>query len=284
MCGVEGHAARECPTATCKLCGESGHKALKCKSRRKVDWTGVPELEAEEAWRKLVDASDSKDLDAFRVALRSYARAIDGEFNASDVEVALREGNLKVFLVAIQAEVPPQMTIVDLIGNPDREYVLTIQLSPKPRRAKLAQGWPADPAENLERLKSAGFVQDRGVPLCSNCNELGHIRKHCKQEIVEREKMTPVVTCVYCQEEGHRARDCPKERVNPYACKNCKQEGHKAADCTEARSAEGVECRKCNEMGHFSKDVSLSRCSKSKTTDVLKVSERRRSHLPQLRF
>jgi hypothetical protein len=69
--------------------------------------------------------------------------------------------------------------------------------------------------------------------------------------------MTPAVQCVYCSEEGHRARDCPKERVNPHACKNCKQEGHTAKECPEPRSAEGVECRKCNETGHFSKDVSF---------------------------
>ncbi|KAL5421165.1 hypothetical protein PMIN04_005785 [Paraphaeosphaeria minitans] len=251
LCGVEGHSARNCPSATCKLCGEAGHKALECTSRRKIDWTGVPELDPEEAWMKLVDASE---LDAFRIALRAYARAIGDAFNASEVEQALRESGLKVFLIALNQEVAPQMTIVDMVGNPDREYVLTFQLSAKPRRPKLGKGWPADAAENLERLKSAGFVQDRGVPLCSNCNELGHIKMFCKQEIVEREKMTPVVTCVYCEEEGHRARDCPKERVNHYACKNCKQEGHKAADCPEPRSAEGVECRKCNETGHFSRD------------------------------
>lgn len=75
--------------------------------------------------------------------------------------------------------------------------------------------------------------------------------------------MTPAVQCVYCQEEGHRARDCPKERVNPHACKNCKQEGHNAKECPEPRSAEGVECRKCNETGHFSKDVSLTRLWRS---------------------
>lgn len=148
------------------------------------------------------------------------------------------------------------MTIVDLIGNPDREYVLSIQLSAKPRRIKLAQGWPDDANVNLERLKSAGFVQDRGVPLCSNCGELGHIRKHCKQEAVEKENIAPTIQCVYCQEVGHRARDCPKERVNPYACKNCKQEGHTSKECPEPRSAEGVECRKCNQTGHFSRDVS----------------------------
>lgn len=69
------------------------------------------------------------------------------------------------------------MTIVDMIGNPEREFVLTIQLSEKPRRPKMALEWPKDSAENLQRLDSAGFVQDRGVPLCSNCGELGHIKK-----------------------------------------------------------------------------------------------------------
>lgn len=53
LCGVEGHSARNCPTATCKLCGEAGHKALECKSRRKIDWNGVPELDAAEAWVKV---------------------------------------------------------------------------------------------------------------------------------------------------------------------------------------------------------------------------------------
>jgi hypothetical protein len=80
--------------------------------------------------------------------------------------------------------------------------------------------------------------------------------QHCKQEVPEHESTQPAVECVYCKEPGHRARDCPKERVNPYACKNCKQEGHNSKECPKPRSAEGIECRKCNETGHFSKDVS----------------------------
>lgn len=209
--------------------------------------------------KQLVDADKEKDLDTFRICLRAYARAVGPDhFNVNDVEFALRESGLRLHLIALKQEIAPNMTILDLCGNPNQEYVLTIQTGPKPRRAKLAQGWPADADENMERLKSAGFVVDRGLPLCSNCGELGHIKKHCNQEVVEREKTDPVITCVYCQEEGHRARDCPKERINPFACKNCKQTGHKAADCTEPRSAEGVECRKCNQMGHFSRDVSIS--------------------------
>ena len=73
----------------------------------------------------------------------------DANFTVADVETALRESGLNLHLIALKQEIAPQMTIIDLIGNPDREYVLTIQKSAKPRRAKLAQGWPADAAENL---------------------------------------------------------------------------------------------------------------------------------------
>ena len=161
----------------CKLCDKEGHKALECKERRTIDWAGVPELEAEEAWAKLIDAAKEKDLDGFRTCLKAYARAVVDDFSLPDVESALREDQLPVYLVALQQDVAVNMTIVDMIGNPERQFVLTIQLSEKPRRAKMLVDWPKDSAENLQRLASAGFVQDRGVPLCSNCGELGHIKK-----------------------------------------------------------------------------------------------------------
>jgi len=178
-CGVEGHAARDCPSQKCKLCDQEGHKAIACKSRRIVDWTGVPELDASAAWVSLIKAAIVKDLDAFRTCLRAYARATVDEFCLPDVEKALRDDSLGVHLIAKSQEIAANMTIVDLIGNPDREFVLSIQLSAKPRRAKMAQGWPETPEENIRRLASAGFVQDCGVPLCGNCGELGHIRKVC---------------------------------------------------------------------------------------------------------
>jgi hypothetical protein len=178
-CGEEGHAARSCPTNSmkCKLCDQPGHKALECKERRMVDWTGVPEMTDVEAWTALINAAKDKDLDAFRISLRAYARAAIDQFDLAAVETALREDELPIYLIAKQQEIAPQMVIVDLIGNPEREYVLSVQLSAKPRRAKMAQGWPESPEQNLTRLASCGFVHDRGVPLCSNCNELGHIKK-----------------------------------------------------------------------------------------------------------
>lgn len=178
-CGMEGHAARSCPTnpMKCKLCDQEGHKALECKSRRIVDWTGVPELSAEDAWKALIDAAIEKDLDVFRTCLRAYARATLEDFSLPAVEQALRDDGLSIYLIAKPQEIATNATIIDLVGNPAREYVLSVQLSPKPRRAKLAQGWPESPEQNLERLASAGYVQDIGVPLCGNCGDLGHIRK-----------------------------------------------------------------------------------------------------------
>ena len=131
--------------------------------------TQLDELSDEEAWNRLVSASKEKDLDAFRLSLRAYARALNEGFNLAEIEGCLRQDKLPIYLIAKQQEIAKNMTIVDLIGNPDQMFVLTIQLSEKPRRARMAQGWPETPDENLRRLTKAGFIQDKGVPLCSNC-------------------------------------------------------------------------------------------------------------------
>jgi hypothetical protein len=62
------------------------------------------------------------------------------------------------------------MTIVDFQGHIDRKYVVGIFFSPNARNRKAAERWPQSPEENLERLKNAGFVMDRMVPKCSNCD------------------------------------------------------------------------------------------------------------------
>jgi hypothetical protein len=79
--------------------------------------------------------------------------------------------------------------------------------------------------------------------------EPGHPAKYCRQEKTEEEPPSdrPTVKCIVCGEDGHRARDCTQERVDPRACRNCKQPGHRANECPEPRSAEGVTCKRCNE-------------------------------------
>jgi len=135
------------------------------------------------------------------------------------------------------------MTIISLAGKIDQEFVLTFNWSAKARRGKFAEGWPSTPEENLERLQKAGIPCDRGIPKCdqvsfdyytgycstyadlTQCGELGHIKKHCKQEEVEgaEERVRVEVKCMICNEVGHRARDCKQERTDPFACRNCKQ-------------------------------------------------------------
>lgn len=191
-CGVEGHAARNCPTnpETCKLCGKPGHKKLDCKEQRVVDWSGVPEVDSAEAWTLCLDAAKEQDIDAFKLAMRAYARSIPEEFSLRALEEALREENVGIYLIAMQQEIAINMTIVDLVGNPERQFVLSVQKSAKPRRAKMAQGWPKTPEENLERLSAAGFVEDRGLPICGNCGELGHIRKVSRRKCIWKMTLT----------------------------------------------------------------------------------------------
>jgi hypothetical protein len=62
------------------------------------------------------------------------------------------------------------MTIVDLQGNLNREYVVGFYFSLKPRRPKFATGFPESEEENLVRLANAGFVEERGIPKCSRCD------------------------------------------------------------------------------------------------------------------
>lgn len=146
-----------------------GHRAIDCKAARAINWEGIPDLTDEEAWTRLVDACKTKDLDSFRLCLKAYARSIGSEFSLPEIERSLREDKLPIYLIAKKQEVAKNQTIIDLVGNLDRQYVLTFQLSDKPKRKRMAAGWPASPEENMTRLTSAGFVQDRGIPLCSRC-------------------------------------------------------------------------------------------------------------------
>lgn len=61
-------------------------------------------------------------------------------------------------------------TIVNLQGVPDMKYVVSFQRTPKPRRPMFAKGWPDSSEENIERLKEAGYIMDRMIPKCNNCN------------------------------------------------------------------------------------------------------------------
>ncbi|KAK4448243.1 hypothetical protein QBC34DRAFT_301591 [Podospora aff. communis PSN243] len=259
-CGEDGHMKSECtkprvertPQGPCRHCNEEGHYARDCKAPRKIDRSHLPDATTDEAWAMILEGVKEKDIDDIKHGVQVYAKA-SPETTFVDLEKAFRDQDIGLFLVAIEKPIAVTLTNMDLQGHMEKKFTVTYRFSFTPPRPRDREIWPADHAENLERLADAGEVTDRGKPKCLNCNEIGHIAKSCPQEKVEKEK-TNVIKCFNCDGEGHRMRDCPIPRVDKFACKNCGKSGHKVADCPEPRSAENVECRKCNEMGHFSKD------------------------------
>jgi len=124
------------------------------------------------AWDELKQAAKDKDLDDIKEALTKYVKAIP-EMTYAALEQAFRNQGLNVYVIALERELSQTYTNMDLQGNLDRTYTITYRLSEKPKRPKEAEGWPASPEDNMERLKDAGEPVDRGMPLCGNCEQLG---------------------------------------------------------------------------------------------------------------
>lgn len=70
---------------------------------------------------------------------------------------------------------------------------------------------------------------------------VGHFAKDCPEA-------PPPMTCRNCGEEGHKAQDCPNERV--MICRNCDKPGHMSRDCPEPKDWSKHTCRNCGEKGH----------------------------------
>ncbi|KAI9892772.1 MAG: hypothetical protein M1814_001192 [Vezdaea aestivalis] len=222
-CNKNGHLAKECPDRPpdiCKNCGQSGHVRKDCTNNRLVSHDHIATVGAAEAWAKIVAASNDKDIDAFKEGTYEYMKATP-DMNYSLLEQSFRDHNLGFYLIAKERELFPTQMILGFRGQLDLKYHLQFHNGPRPRRLNQLEGWPETPEDNLERLKEAGEIADRGVPLCVNCGELGHIRKNCTEELTERERVQ--VNCFNCKEVGHRMRDCPVPRVDRNACRNCKE-------------------------------------------------------------
>ncbi|KAJ9156268.1 Cellular nucleic acid-binding protein [Pleurostoma richardsiae] len=251
-CSEEGHMGKDCPTyvETCENCGEPGHTTIECKAPRKLDRSDVRDADSIEAWVLLQKAIKEQDVDDVKEAVQMYCKALP-DMTYVQLEQALRNQDFNLWLIPLEkAGLAATLTNMDLQGNLDKKYTVNYRFNPKPQRPREREGWPADEKEILERLADAGEVVARLVRKCTNCNELGHISKHCTQEKMESER--PAIKCYNCDAEGHRVRDCPVPRVDKFACKNCGQPGHKVADCTEPRK--DIECRKCGETGHMGRD------------------------------
>lgn len=170
---------------------------------------------------------------------------------------------MNTYIIAKKQEIPDTYTIVNLQGKQDQEFVVSIQFTNKPRRAKFAEGWPKDAEDNKARLETAGLPMDRMVPKCSNCNrefavsefdmirtdfvaEMGHGSKQCSEEKAER--ASTAIMCANCSNEGHYARDCAEPRkTGKKGCRNCGDESHIAKECPEPRNPDNVTCRNCDQ-------------------------------------
>lgn len=193
-------------------------------------------------------------MDDARDAIKIYIKAVP-DTTYQQLERAFREHNSTIYIIAYErdGEQSAVHTLMDLQGKLGKTYQIGYYFSPKAQRSTMKAGWPSTPEENIERLGDAGVPVDTFIPRCSNCEQLGHTIKGCKEERVESANKVEV-RCYNCDEVGHRPRDCPKPRPDRFACRNCNQRGHDSKECTEPRNAENVECKNCSQMGHFSKD------------------------------
>ncbi|KAI1763948.1 hypothetical protein GGR53DRAFT_339232 [Hypoxylon sp. FL1150] len=224
------------PPMVCKNCQQEGHLAAECKSARKIDRSNVAEVSAELAWANLCQGIKMKDMDAVKEGVQEYLKA-ESAITYVEMEQAFRAQDLGLYLIAMEnPSLLPTHTHMDLQGNLDKKYRVHYRWSNKPLRPREAEPWPKSTEENMERLRDAGETVDRGLPKCSNCDELGHISKRCPQEKVERERLA--VMCYNCDQPGHRVRDCKFSRP-PFGSLLANQDKarNRARTSTDARTA-----------------------------------------------
>lgn len=177
--------------------------AKDCENPRKVEYPDVEDVPAEVAWEQLQEAANDRDMDDVIEAGWKYIKAVGPELTYPALETAFRSLNINVYLIAIEKELTTTYTNMDLQGNLEKKYSITWRLSDKPMRPREKDSWPSSPEENLERLADAGTPVDRGLPKCSNCDQLGHIFKSCPEEKQENADKA-IVKCYNCEEVGHR--------------------------------------------------------------------------------
>lgn len=194
--------SKDCPSKRPKFCkqcfAENDHNTIDCKNTKKLDLSDVPDMSEGEAWALITKASDDLEVDDFRETLKILSKA-NPALTYPAVEKELRKRDLSFFLIGLKKEVAQAYTNVNLQGEVGKTYTLGVfTRSDSCPRPVLMEAWPKDAADNLLRLTDAGVPLSRGVPVCSACNQLGHTRKACKEEVVAPERQT--VTCVLCDE------------------------------------------------------------------------------------
>ena len=132
-------------------------------------------MDPDTAWNAMKTADSERDISDFREAFKAYCKSLpDMDFKTA--ESAFREARMNTHLIAKEQEVSDVHTVVNLQGKTDCKYVVSFQFGTKPSRAATAGSWPKTAEENLERLEDAGYIMDRMVPKCRNCDgKLEHL-------------------------------------------------------------------------------------------------------------
>lgn len=155
----------------------------------------------------IIKAVAERDLDDVKEAVQTYAKA-NPEVAYFRLEEEFRTKGVNLWLIAIEKPLlAATLTNMDLQGNLDKKYTVTYRFDPNPPRPREREIWPKSTEENIERLKDAGEVVDRGIPKCRNCDELGHTARNCPEERQEHQTVI-AIKCYNCDGEGHRVRDC----------------------------------------------------------------------------
>ncbi|KAK5192526.1 hypothetical protein LTR99_009720 [Exophiala xenobiotica] len=258
---------------------------MECKNPKLIDNARVAEKSENGAWALLKTASDERDITDFKEGILVLSKAAP-DYTYPRLEKEFRKRGYSIYLIAMEKGHGDTWTNVNLQGETGKKYAVSYFLSDKPQRPTLLDKWPPSAEENLTRLADAGTPLDRGVDKCSNCEEVGHNRKSCPQEPIEREKTK--VLCHLCGEEGHRVRDCKEERKKAgRTCKICDEPDHIAKDCPnrekqtcrncgaedhmarECPNREKRTCRNCGEEDHIAKDCPQPRKARTDWSEVV---------------
>uniref|UniRef100_A0A0D2XMT7 CCHC-type domain-containing protein n=1 Tax=Fusarium oxysporum (strain Fo5176) TaxID=660025 RepID=A0A0D2XMT7_FUSOF len=195
----------------CFGCGEtglicSGHMRKNCEKPRKINRDHVADVSADDAWNKIKQAAIERDVDDAKEAVEEYIKAVDGDITYRQLQEALIDQGIGLWLIPTERSLIQVFTNMDLQGHIDKKYTISYRFVEQADRPRELEGWPKSRDELLSRLDDAGEVVDRGVPLCLNCKELGHISKFCTQEKTERSDAVKI-SCFNCGADGHRVRD-----------------------------------------------------------------------------
>lgn len=184
-----------------------GHTSDECENAGRMQFQPVAEASPEDAWAKLQQAVEQREVDDAKEAIQEYVRSLNGSVTYRELQEAMLDQGIKLWFIAMDRPLIKPFTNMDLQGKMGKRYSISYRFSEKPDRPREAAAFPKNREELLARLEDAGEVVSSGQSLCRNCNQMGHTAKRCTQERAVRVEQ-PKISCGNCGQDGHRLRDC----------------------------------------------------------------------------